>query len=142
LERANLTSHEAGSITDQKSSSTSIFLRLAQSSQHILLWPIRSPLWKFNKQLLDHSRNDVTGRDGVDSDTILTPFASQVTTELDYRCFGSIVGGADESLFASARIFKRRNKGALTLFATVPLMEAIITILPPLPNLTICLAAA
>lgn len=73
--------------------------------------------------------------------------------------FGGVVGGADESLeegvsisSASLRDIQKKKyfiSGELrfkerthTLFATVPLILAINTILPPFPNRIICLAAA
>ena len=92
----------------------------------------------------------------------MAPFGGEVAAQLDDGSFGGVVGGADEALshlLASHLVdfgflmggeigwgAKKKGEGCgqreHTRLATVPLMLAIITILPPLPNLTICFAAA
>lgn len=52
--------HEAACITDQEDGSTSIFLGLTQSSQHILLRPFGLPLRELIKERGDHSGHDVS----------------------------------------------------------------------------------
>lgn len=93
------TSHEAAGVGYQERSGTSVLLRLAQASQHILLGPLGLPLWEFLEQSLDHGSYDVARGDGVDSNTVLTPFRGKVAAELDNSCLRGIVCRADQTLF-------------------------------------------
>jgi len=75
----------------------------------------------------------------------LAPFGREVASKLENGGLGGVVGGADESLdFRLAFISFNLGliRGELTRLATVPLILAIITTLPPFPNLIICFATA
>lgn len=52
-------SHEAACVTDQEYGCTSIFLWLAQFTQHVLRWPVPSSLWKLLKECFHHSRDNI-----------------------------------------------------------------------------------
>ena len=90
--------HEAARITDQEDGSTPVFLRLAQSSQHILLRPLGLPLRELVEELGDHSRDNIAWRNGVHADAVLAPFGGEISPELEDGGFGGVVGGADEAL--------------------------------------------
>lgn len=150
--------HKATSIADQEHRRATVFFRARQTTQHVLLGPFLAALGKLHEQVLDHLGDDVAGADGVDTDVVLAPFGGEVAAELDDGCFGSIVGWADETLFSVSIILPEstvgvgsvakgsfplpRNKERNTLFAIVPLILAIMTMLPPFPNRIICLATA
>ena len=71
--------HKTASITDQKHRGTTIFLRRAQAAQHVLFGPVGPALGILFEQFLDHGRDDVAGRDGVDANTVFPPFRREIT---------------------------------------------------------------
>jgi len=91
--------HKTWSITDQECSSTSILLRLAKTTHHILSRPISSALRELHKQSFNHSSDDVARRDGIDTNAVLAPFGGEVACQLQDGGFGGVVGGANESLY-------------------------------------------
>ena len=90
--------HERASITDQEHCSAPILLGSRQTSQHILLWPLLLSLRVLLEELLYHCCHNVPWRDGVDPDVMQAPFGRQVSTELDYTCFGCVVCRANKPL--------------------------------------------
>lgn len=90
--------HKTTRIADQKHGSTPVLLRLTQSPQHILFRPLSLPLRKFIEERLDHSRHNVTGRNGIYPDAIVAPFCGKISPELKDGGFGGVISGADESL--------------------------------------------
>lgn len=79
--------HEAARVADQEHCGASVLLRLAQLAQHILRWPVSSPLRILLEQRFDHGSDDVARRDGVDADAVLTPFGGEIAAELDHAGF-------------------------------------------------------
>lgn len=90
--------HETACITDQEHCRAPVFLRCAELAQHILRRPVPSPVRELLEERLDHGRDDVAGRYGVDADAVLAPLGGEVAGELDDARFGGVVGGADEAL--------------------------------------------
>jgi len=87
--------HKTTRIADQEYRSTTVLLRHAEFSQHILRGPVAAALGVLLEEGLDHGRDDVTGRDGVDADAVGAPFRREVAAELDDAGFGGVVGGAN-----------------------------------------------
>lgn len=79
------TGHKATGVTEEEHSSSAIFLRFAESVQHIVLGPVLQALGICLEQSGSHGRDDVAWRDGVDADAILTPFRCKVAGQLDDR---------------------------------------------------------
>lgn len=78
--------HETTGVTDQECCGPSVFLRLAETAQHVLLWPLNAALGVFDEEVFYHCGYDVAWGDGVDSDTVGPPFAGEVAGELDDAC--------------------------------------------------------
>lgn len=94
-------SHEATRITDQEYRRSSVLLRYTQLSEHILRGPVSLSLGILLEKSFYHCGDDVAGGDGVDADSVGTPFRGEVACELDHARFGSVVCGTDEALFGS-----------------------------------------
>ena len=62
--------HEATSFAEQEYRSSAVFFRLAELAEHILRRPLALTLGKLFEQRLDHGRDDIAGRDGVDADAV------------------------------------------------------------------------
>lgn len=91
-------SHVATCVAQQKHRCTAVLLRLGQSAQHILLWPVLLPAGVFVEQDRDHRGHNVPWGNGVDPDAVFAPFGCKVAGELDDCCFGGIVCAAVEAL--------------------------------------------
>lgn len=87
----------------------------------------------------------------------MAPFGGEVAGELEHAGFAGVVCRTDEALGEESVGLRKMGKDErfgvlggyagkegtqLTLFATVPLMDAINAILPPFPHLIICFATA
>lgn len=94
-------SHERRGIGEQEDRCTTVLLGTRQTAKHILLGPLVAALRELNKQLLNHSGDDVTRGNSVDTDIVLAPFGSEVATKLDDGGLGGVVGGTDEALLES-----------------------------------------
>ena len=57
-------------IADQEHGSAPVLLRLAKLAERVVCQSLGLTLRELDKQLLDHVRNDVTWRDGVDADAV------------------------------------------------------------------------
>lgn len=90
--------HERAGIADQEHGCTTILLGGGQPSQHVLRRPGLLALRVLDEQLLHHLRYNISGRDGVDTNVVLTPFGRQVSSELDDTCLGRVVCGTDQPL--------------------------------------------
>jgi hypothetical protein len=90
--------HERAGIADQEHGCATVLLGSGQSAQHVLCRPCLLALRVLDEQLLDHLRYDISGRDGVDTNVVLTPFGRKVSSELDDTCLGRVVCGADQAL--------------------------------------------
>ena len=137
--------HEAARIADAEHCRTSVFLRHTQLAQHVLRWPVTPALGVFLKESFHHRRCDVPRRNGVDTDAVGTPLRGKVAAQLEDGGFGGVVGWADEALEDYCKQEVAKNRGwtfLLTRLATEPLMEAIIAMLPPLPQRIISFATA
>lgn len=67
-------SHEAARIAEQEHSRATKFSRQADAAQHVFLGPDILSLGAVIEKVLQHLREDVTGRYGVDTDPVLSPF--------------------------------------------------------------------
>lgn len=67
-------SHERARIAKKENCSTTVFLWLGQAAQHILRRPCFPSLRVLLEKLLHHSRHNITWRDCVDANFVLTPF--------------------------------------------------------------------
>lgn len=67
-------SHETTRIADQEDRCASVLLRRAQLAQHVLRWPISSPLGVLLEECPHHCGYNVAWRDGVHTDPVGTPF--------------------------------------------------------------------
>jgi hypothetical protein len=74
--------HKAARITDAEHCSTSVLLRHAELSKHVLRGPVTPALGVFLEQSFDHGRRDVAWRDGVDTNAVGAPFRGKVAAEL------------------------------------------------------------
>ena len=70
--------HEGAGVADEKDRSATVLLRGRQSTKHVLLGPLVAALGELHEQVLDHGGHDVAGGDGVDADSVLTPFHSEI----------------------------------------------------------------
>ena len=66
--------HERRGIADQEDCGSSIFSGHTQPPKHVLASPVSPPLREFLEELFDHSCDDITRRNGIDSYTMFTPF--------------------------------------------------------------------
>lgn len=85
------TCHETARVTQQKHSRSAVLFRVAQTLEHVGIWPCRLPLWEGLKQACGHGSDDVSRREGVDSDAMFTPLGRKVSAQLDHGCLGSVV---------------------------------------------------
>jgi hypothetical protein len=97
-------SHKAARVAHQEYRRTSVLLGATQSTEHILLGPIRPALREFLEQVLHHRRHDVARRNSINADFILTPFRGKIASELKNASLTGVVGGTNETLL-DARIF-------------------------------------
>ena len=142
--------HKAARITDAEHRSAPVLFRNTELSQHILRRPVAPTLRVFFEQSFDHGSRDVAGGDGVDADAVGAPFRGEVATELQDGGFGGVVSRADEALFNYVSVVSSKHTvrkwieriWKLTRLATEPLMEAIMAMLPPLPQRIISFATA
>lgn len=137
--------HEAAGVADQEDSGAAVFLRHRELAEHVLRRPVPAALGVFLEESLYHGGGDVAGRNGVDADAEGAPFGGEVAAELENGSFGGVVGGADEALWRKTLAKNPKGPKSVlepTRLATVPLMEAIMAILPPLPQRIISLATA
>lgn len=70
--------HEATSITEEEDGSTTVFIWVGESAEHVLLGPLIATVRELVEQLLNHGGDNVARGDGVDADVELTPFGSEV----------------------------------------------------------------
>ena len=84
-------SHKAACVTDEEYGSTAKFFRRAETIQHVPLGPIYPPFRIRLEKGLGHGCNDIAWGYGVDADTMLAPFRSKVTSELNYGGLGRII---------------------------------------------------
>jgi hypothetical protein len=98
--------HEAARVADAEYCRTSVLLRHTQLAQHVLRWPVAPALRVLLEQRFHHCRRDVTGRNGVDTNTIGAPLGSKVAAKLEDGGFGGVVRRtyqALEKLLAGSR---------------------------------------
>ena len=91
--------HEAAGIADEEDASAAVLLGRAEAAEHVLGGPVGAALGELLEQLLDHGRDDVARRDGVDADAVRAPLGGQVAGELDDGGLAGVVGRADEALY-------------------------------------------
>lgn len=72
------TRHEGAGVADQKHGGTAVLFGLAEFVQHVLCRPFAASFWVLYEQGFDHCCYNVAWRDGVDADSVGTPFAGQV----------------------------------------------------------------
>lgn len=83
--------HEAAGVAKQEYGSTAIFLGDAKSLKHVLLGPLFLSLGVVVEQVQQHLSQDVSGRECVDADAILTPLSSQASGKLDNGGLGGVI---------------------------------------------------
>lgn len=91
-------SHEGTGIADQEDRRASVLLRCGQSTKHILRRPISLPVGILLKESFHHCCNNVTRRNGVDTDSMSSPLHGEVACELDHTCLGCVVRWTDQAL--------------------------------------------
>jgi hypothetical protein len=96
--------HETASIAEKEDSCSAVLLRRGQTSKHVVLGPLVAALGVLDEELLNHSGDDITGRDSVDTDVVLAPLGGKVAGELDDGRFASVVGRADETLYVEMSV--------------------------------------
>ena len=95
--------HETAGIAQKENSSTSIIVRRGQATKHVFLGPVRSALRVSDEQVLHHGGHNVPGRDGIATNSVHTPFGSEIARQLKNSSFAGVVGRADQSLTESVR---------------------------------------
>jgi hypothetical protein len=91
-------SHEAASIAEKEDSGATVLFRPGETGKHVLLGPLVAAFGELDKQLLNHSGDNVARGDGVDADVVGAPFGSEVAGELDDSSFASVICGANKAL--------------------------------------------
>lgn len=139
--------HKAAGVANAEDGRAAVLFGHGELAEHVLRGPVAAALGVLLEERLDHGRLDVAGRDGVDADAEGAPFGGQIAAELQDGGLRGVVGGADEALRRGVVSFVMgvgdiREESGRTRLATVPLMEAIIAMLPPLPQRIISLATA
>lgn len=139
--------HEAAGVAEEEDSGTAVLLGNAKSLKHVLLGPLLFSLGIVVKQVQQHLSQDVAGRESVDTDAVLAPFGSQASGELDYTSLGGIVCSVRRiGQIPEAPMLKIGDWGTyganMPRLAMVPLMLAIMQMLPGCFNRTIWRAAA
>lgn len=133
------TSHERRGVGDEEDSSTTELRRVRDAAKHVLASPLGLALGVDVEEVLKHLGLDVTGRDGVDTDTVLAPFSSKRATKLQDGGLGGIVNTRYE--LAMNKNMRLRWKGTyeadMPRLAMVPDMEAIMQMLPGVLRRTI-----
>lgn len=92
------TSHEAAGVAEQEDGCTTVLLWPGETTKHVLLRPLIAAIREVDEELLNHGSNDVSGRDGVDTNVVLAPLSGEVTAQLDDGGLTGVVGGANETL--------------------------------------------
>lgn len=83
--------HEAAGIAEEEEGGTAIFLRLAESLEHVLRGPLRLSLWILFKQIEEHLCCAVSRRERVDTNAMHTPFGGQASSHLHNASLGRVV---------------------------------------------------
>lgn len=139
--------HETTRIAHDKHRRSSILVRLAQFTQHVLRGPIAAALGVLLEESFYHCGDDVTGRKSVYSDSVGAPFSRKVAGELQYAGFlherrGEINIGPMIRSKAGIRTDALYAGQIRPLLATVPLIDPMSRILPPRCHRIISLATA
>lgn len=90
--------HEAARVTQSEESSTSEFLRVGKTPEHVLGFPDSSGCRILLEHLFHHWGDDMAGAQAVHADTVTAPFHSEGSGQLDHSRLGGIVDGRGHSL--------------------------------------------
>lgn len=85
------TRHEAAGIAEEEDGGAAELLGAADAAEHVLTCPLGLALGVVVEEVLEHLGQNITGGEGVDSDSVLAPFGSQAATQLDDGGLGWIV---------------------------------------------------
>ena len=83
--------HEAAGIAKEEDGSTAEFSRVTDSAKHVLTSPLSLALGVDVEEVLKHFGLDVSGREGVDTDAVLTPLGGQAARQLKYGGLGGVI---------------------------------------------------
>lgn len=133
------TSHEGRGIRDEEDGSATELGGIRDATEHVLASPLGLTLRVDIEEVLKHLGLNVTGREGVDTDTVLAPFRGEGATKLKDGRLGGIVDTEDGLAKKSmSQCGKLDTHGAnIPRLAMVPDMEAIMQMLPGVLRRTI-----
>lgn len=83
--------HEATRLADEENRGSAVLMRVAEAVEHVTISPICSPLGILVEQRFRHGSHDVPGGNGVDTNAVLAPLRGKISSQLDDRCFRSII---------------------------------------------------
>lgn len=104
------TRHKATGIAKQEDGRSAVLAGVAEATEHVGVGPVPLPLGEGFEETGRHGCDDVTGRDRVDTDSMLTPFSCQVARELDDARFRGVIGTAKQkSVTCGLSMFRWTN---------------------------------
>ncbi len=102
--------HEAAGIAEQENSGTSVLVWVAQPLEHVGVGPSRLPFGERFEETSGHGCDDVSRRDSVDPDAVLTPLGGKVSSQLQDGGLGGVVGTALVSWVILCTAMRRGKK--------------------------------